>query len=79
MGGCRMHLAESRDIYEHGDIYDSLGACDDLSVQLSRLKRRRIISEEEWAAISQGIDEIRALLQGHLPAPTPLFKVEGEA
>lgn len=52
--------------YELGDVYETIDTCDELEMQLGRLKRRKVLNEDEWAQSKTEIDAIRAQLESHV-------------
>ena len=64
-----MYRVELERIYEYGDVYETIDTCDELEMQLSRLKRRRILNEEEWLATRNRVEAIRSQLADHVAEP----------
>jgi hypothetical protein len=56
-------------MFDFGDVYDTIGTCDELETQLSRLKRRGMIGHEEWLETKKGIAAIRIHLERCIPRP----------
>ena len=52
--------------YTFGDVYETLDACDALGLLLNRLKRQAILSEPEWARLTQDVTDIRASVEEKL-------------
>jgi hypothetical protein len=52
--------------YTFGDVYEALDACRELEMLLGRLKRQRLLSEDEWAASRENLAAIRARVETHL-------------
>lgn len=52
--------------YTFGDIYETLDTCDELEMQLSRLKRQQLLTDEGWRQSKDNIAEIRERLQRFL-------------
>lgn len=57
---------QDRHFYDYGEVYETLDACDELEMHLSRLKRQKVLDEEEWLRGKQDISEIRAPLERRL-------------
>lgn len=58
-----MQTRQLSDIYEHGDVYETIDTCNELEVQLSRLKRQRVLDEEEWLESKREVATIRERLE----------------
>lgn len=54
------------DLYQFGDVYETLDACDSLELLLGRLKRRRILDDREWRDIREQVAGIRTRLESHV-------------
>lgn len=61
-----MQRADMEHIYEFGDIYETIDTCDELEMQLSRLKRRHVLDEEQWRETRSGVEAIRSQLAEHI-------------
>jgi hypothetical protein len=48
---------------EYGDVYDAMDACDDLEMKLSRLKRLKLMTEEEFLASRESVNEVKNLVE----------------
>ena len=60
---------EQRDLdqyYLFGDVYETVVACDELETLLGRLKRQRLLNDDEWRESKQNVASIRARLEAHL-------------
>lgn len=62
-----MQRAELEYIYEFGEVYETIDTCDELEMQLSRLKRRHILNDEEWTETRNGVEAIRAQIAERIP------------
>jgi hypothetical protein len=49
--------------YKYGDVYDALAACDELEMLLSRLKRRNLLSDQQWSESAAHVASIRRRVQ----------------
>jgi hypothetical protein len=68
---CRKGKMQERHFYDYGEVYETLETCDELELHLSRLKRKRILNEEEWLQSKREISEIRAPLERRLQYAQP--------
>lgn len=59
---------QDRRYYDYGDIYDTIGACDDLETHLSRLKRQRVLDETAWRETREAVETVREQLERRLEA-----------
>jgi hypothetical protein len=51
---------------ENGDVYDAVEACDDLTQKLSRLRRLHVMTEGDYLASRDIVDEVRHIVETHL-------------
>jgi hypothetical protein len=52
--------------YELGDVYETIDTCDELEMQLGRLKRRRLLNEDEWEQSKTEVEAIRSQLESRV-------------
>lgn len=52
--------------YVYGDLYEVLDSCRELEMLLGRLKRQRLLSEDEWVDSRENLAAIRARLEARL-------------
>lgn len=52
--------------YLFGDVFETVDACDELETLLGRLKRQRLIDDDEWRETKQNVANIRARLEAHI-------------
>jgi hypothetical protein len=52
--------------YLFGDMYETLDACEQLDVMLSRLRRQSLISDEDLRHTQQNLAAIRQRVEHHL-------------
>jgi len=62
-----MSLASLDDLYDHGDVYETLDACQELEMLLNRLRRQQTLTDLEWMQSRQTLADIRARLESLLP------------
>lgn len=53
-------------LYAYGELYDALDVCDQVNQVLSRLKRHRLLSVDDFTESEQHVDAIRARLEDRL-------------
>ncbi|MBV9279762.1 MAG: hypothetical protein JOZ41_06755 [Chloroflexi bacterium] len=56
------------DFYRYGEVYDALETCQQLELDLARLRRRGLLSREEWAACKERLDDVRKRLEAAIPS-----------
>jgi hypothetical protein len=49
--------------YELGDVYETIDTCDELEMQLARLKRRKLLDQDEWEQSRTEVEAIRSQLE----------------
>lgn len=61
-----MNAAHLDEFYTFGDVYETLEACDELDTLLGRLRRQRLLSEQECTQSKQRVSDIRSQLEDYL-------------
>jgi hypothetical protein len=54
------------DYFVFGDVYETLDACQQIDLLLSRLKRQSLLDDQSWIATRAHIDEVRKSLEAAL-------------
>jgi hypothetical protein len=52
--------------YTFGDLYETLEACSQLDMLLSRVRRQKLMRDEDVTAGKQSIEGIRAMVESYL-------------
>lgn len=65
-GGSQREGQDLDRLFETGDVLDSLEACDQLELLLSRLHRKATLSDEEWMQCRRQVDEVERFLESRL-------------
>jgi hypothetical protein len=55
--------------YTFGDLYESIDACVQVELLLSRLQRQGVLDEAESKELGEKVEQIRARLERHLEEP----------
>jgi hypothetical protein len=61
-----MQTRELESVYELGDVYDTIDACDELEMHLGKLKRMHVLGQEEWEHTRSELEAIRSQVSTHL-------------
>lgn len=74
--GQALEVVDLDRLYVLGEIYDTLDSCDQVSNGLSRLRRHRLLDEDDVLASRHDVDAVRARLERRLAnsantSPTP--------
>jgi hypothetical protein len=64
MGGDdRVNAAYPDDYVVFGDVYETLDACQQIDLLLSRLRRQSLLDDQDWIATRAHIAEVRKSLE----------------
>ena len=58
-----MSVAHSEEFFVFGDVYETLEACQQVEMLLSRLRRRQLMDDQNWMANKAHVAEIRKTLE----------------
>ncbi|MBV9281940.1 MAG: hypothetical protein JOZ41_17820 [Chloroflexi bacterium] len=61
-----MSVARVDHLYTYGDLYETVDACDQLELLLGRLRRQRLLGEQDWLRNRNRVLEIRSELEERL-------------
>lgn len=61
-----MSVAYPDDYFVFGDVYDTLEACQQIDLLLSRLRRQRLMDDQNWLATKDHIAAVRKSLESML-------------
>ena len=61
-----MSVAYPDDYFVFGDVYETLEACQQIDLLLSRLRRQSLIDDQNWLATKAHIAEVRKSLENML-------------
>jgi hypothetical protein len=59
-------VAYPDDYFVFGDVYETLEACQQVDLLLSRLRRQSLIDDQNWVATKAHIAEVRKSLESML-------------
>lgn len=59
-------MAYPDDYFVFGDVYETLEACQQIEQLLSRLRRQRLMDDQNWLSNKAHVAEIRKTLEGML-------------
>jgi len=59
-------VAYPDDYFVFGDVYETLEACQQIDLLLSRLRRQSLIDDQNWLATKAHIAEVRKSLENML-------------
>lgn len=61
-----MSAAYPDDYFVFGDVYETLDACQQIELLLSRLRRQSLLDDQNWIATRAHIAEVRKSLESML-------------
>lgn len=61
-----MSTAYPDDYFVFGDVYETLDACQQIDLLLSRLRRQSLMDDQSWMATKSHIAEVRKSLESML-------------
>ncbi len=61
-----MSAAYPDDYFVFGDVYETLDACQQIDLLLSRLRRQSLLDDQNWIASRAHIAEVRKSLESML-------------
>ncbi len=61
-----MSAAYPDDYFVFGDVYETLDACQQIDLLLSRLRRQSLMDDQNWMATKAHIAEVRKSLENML-------------
>lgn len=61
-----MSAAYPDDYFVFGDVYETLDACQQIDLLLSRLRRQSLLDDQKWIASRAHIAEVRKSLESML-------------
>jgi hypothetical protein len=62
-GEDRVSAAYPDDYFVFGDVYETLDACQQIDLLLSRLRRQSLLDDQSWIATRAHVAEVRKSLE----------------